>query len=111
MRNITAENILERELTSDEKGWLIQREKFALVAANEAEFGRPVIDGEPDREVGVGKTADDESDGDNYEQWKVAELKEEGEGRTPAVDFTGCSKKADYVLALRAWDMEHAEKE
>lgn len=115
MRTITAEDILDHALTENEKGWLRQRDKGHWVDENERLFGRPVEDGSDDREVGVGpssaSTEKTDEPTDNYDSWKIKELKEEGEGRTPAVDFTGCSKKEDYVLALRSWDLEHPDNE
>jgi len=114
MRIITAEEIENRELTPQEKGWLRQRERFADIKRNEELFGRPVIEGEPEREAGVGPATpvipSANVDADNYDSWKIKELKEEGEARTPPVDFTGCAKKEDYVLALRSWDIEHNEE-
>jgi hypothetical protein len=114
MRIITAEDIEGRPLTEDEKGWLRQRDRHAEVDRNEAIHGRRVQDGSDELEFGTGSqpTAPiQDDDGDNYDSWKIKELKEEGEGRKPAVDFTGCTKKEDYVLALRAWDLEHPEDE
>lgn len=113
MRTITREDVEGRPLTADEIGYLEQRERFADIELNESLFGRRVSDDSDEREVGTGPAqnagAASDSDGDDYESWKIRELKEEGEGRTPPVDFTGCAKKEDYVLALRAWDIDHPE--
>lgn len=114
MRTITAEDVKSRALTADEKGWLAQRDRHAEVEENEALFGREVVAGSGEIEAGTGPQtpatpAKDDDDGDDYDSWKIRELKEEGEARTPPVDFTGCAKKEDFVLALRAWDLEHPE--
>lgn len=109
MRYFTAEDIEGRPLTEEEKGWLRQRERFAEVNRNEELFGREVVAGSGEIEVGTGHKPDTESDGDNYDQWKIKELREEGEARVPPVDFTGCTLKEHFVLAMRAWDMEHPE--
>lgn len=114
MRCITEEDVTTRPLTEDEKGWLRQRDRHSWVNLNEELHGRPVEKGSDEREVGVGPATPilhSEQAADNYDSWKIKELKEEGEGRSPAVDFTGCSKKEDYVLALRSWDLEHPDNE
>src|SRR6478609_2459960 len=105
MRTITREDVMSRALTADEKGYLLDRDRHDEVAANEALFGREVEAGSGEIEVGTGNAgaaSDLEDEGDDYESWKIRELKEEGEGREPAVDFSNCSVKADYVAALRA---------
>lgn len=117
MRMITQEDVTTRPLTENEKGWLRQRDRHAQVDLNEELFGRPVEADSDEREVGVGphsstghgREAGSDGDYDNYDQWKIRELKEEGEARTPPVDFTGCTKKEDFVLAMRSWDLEHPE--
>lgn len=109
MRIITLEDVTSRMLTADEKGWLEQRDKHAWVQQNEELFGREVIAGSGEIEVGSVPEKLAESAPDNYDSWKIRELKEEGEGREPAVDFTGCTKKEDFVLALRSWDLEHPD--
>ena len=98
MRVLTKEDIEGRELTDDEKGWLVQRDRHAEVAKNEELFGGDYVEGEPGA-----------SDPDNYDSWKNQELLDEGAKRDPAVDFAGCTKKSDYVAALRAWDEEYGE--
>lgn len=101
MRNITQEDIEGRSLSAEEKGWLHQRGRHAEVELNEE-----LYDGSTrlNRETGVNGE-------DNYDQWKIKELKEEGEGRVPPVDFTGCTLKEHFVLALRSWDLEHPEED
>lgn len=111
MRKITAADVEERPLTAEEKGWLRQRDRHAEVDLNESIHGRPVIEGEDEIEGALfGQNSGDEDEGDDYESWKKAELLEEGAGRTPAVDFSGCTTKADMVAALRAWDAAHPEE-
>lgn len=118
MLTITEEDVTTRPLNENEKIWLRQRSRHAEVDRNELLFGRPVEAGSEEREVGVGQqqfltpdqmpTTTPPAE-DNYDSWKIKELKEEGEARTPAVDFTGCSLKEHYILALRSWDLEHPE--
>jgi hypothetical protein len=102
MRNITAEDIKNRALTDDEKGWLLQRDRHADVAKNEELF-----DGSEDD----ASESSDEFD-DEYDSWKNRELLDEGAKRDPAVDFSAYDQnKAGYIAALRAWDQEHPEAE
>lgn len=110
MRNITQEDIEGRPLTADEKGWLRQRDRHGEVDLNEALHGRPVIEGEDEIEFGGGAESPTEGEGDDYDSWKKSELKEEGESRTPPVDFSGCTNKLEMVAALRAWDAAHPEE-
>lgn len=115
MRKITAADIESRPLTAEEKGWLRQRDRHADVDLNEAIHGRPVVEGEDEIEGALfgAQNAGDAGgvdEGDDYESWKKQELIDEGNGRTPAVDFTGCTTKADLVAALRAWDAAHPEE-
>lgn len=99
MRNITQEDIMSRALTPEEKGWLRQRDRHAEVEQNEELF-----DGEEEDEGDA-----EDSDTDNYSSWKNKELIDEAARRDPPVDFTGLTKKSEYVEALRAWDAEHPE--
>jgi hypothetical protein len=111
MRTITSDDVTGRMLSADEKGYLEQRGRHADVELNESLFGREVVAGSGEIEVGSGPAAAPEMPAaeDNYDQWKNQELLDEGGARVPPVDFTGCTKKADYVLALRAWDLEHPD--
>lgn len=112
MRTITAEDVRTRALTGDEKGWLRDRDRHGEVDLNEEIFGREVVEGSGELQFGTGPATvggTDEDEGDDYENWKKQELIDEGAGREPAVDFTGCNVKADYVAALRAWDVAHPE--
>lgn len=99
MRIITQEDIEGRALTPEEKGWLEQRDRHAEVERNEELF-----DGEEEDDEGL------ESEADNYAAWKNKELLEEGARREPPVDFSGATKKSEYIAALRAWDVEHPEE-
>ena len=102
MRVITAEDIKSRALTEDEKGWLADRGRQADVAQNEKLF----TGDEDDDESGDGLGADT----DNYDQWKNKELIDEAARREPPVDLSNCTKKAEYIAALRAWDVAHPEE-
>lgn len=87
-------------LSEDDLVWLNQRMTPVLaekVAANQAEFAEE-------------SDADDDDDvEDDYDSWKVAELKAEAETREPAIDLTGITKKPDFIAALRTWDAANAE--
>lgn len=62
--------------------------------------------GAPSRIQGVGAVVED----DDYDQWKVTELKEEAATRTPAVEVASDARKPDIITALRAWDREHGNE-
>jgi hypothetical protein len=109
MRNIN----WDKPLSEDDETWLAQRltpELQDKIDANRAQFNRK---GE---EVPEGFTGGDKTDAtktdlppDDYDQWKVAELKAEAEGREPKIDLTGITVKADLIAALRTWDAAHPD--
>jgi hypothetical protein len=73
--------------------------------------GRSILDappsGAPSDVQGVGAVA--ELEPDDYDSWKVAELKEEAATRTPPVVVASDARKPDVIQALREWDREHGE--
>lgn len=90
-------------LSEDDLAWLQQRMTPVLaekVAANQAKFAKEETDADDD----------DTEVEDDYDSWKVAELKEEAEKRDPVIDLTGITKKPDLIAALRTWDAENAEE-
>lgn len=93
----------DQPLSEDDEVWLNQRltpELKEKIAANKARFGGE--DAEVETETSEFK--------DDYDSWKLAELKEEADNRGD-LDTTGFSKKADYIAALRTWDAEHPDDE
>ena len=55
-------------------------------------------------------TGDDDFE-DNYEEWKVAELKEEAGKREPAVPYEQNARKPQLIQALREWDKTYGDGE
>lgn len=89
----------DEPLTEDDKTWLAQRmtpDLKAKIDANQARFAE-VEELDDDDEL------DDDVE-DNYDSWKVAELKAEAQKRQPAIDTTGMTKKDEFIAALRTWD-------
>lgn len=93
----------DKPLSEEDKGWALQRDLHEQVAENEKRFA---------------KTAKTEGDGtdsattpadDDYDKWKVEELRTEAESRDPAVDLTGVTLKADIIAKLREWDAAYPE--
>jgi hypothetical protein len=92
----------EKPLSGDDREWLEQRltpELIDKIAENDAKFNK-----ESDTESAKAPAFEDD-----YDKWKVEELKAECDGREPPVDIAGLSKKADIIAALRTWDAEHPE--
>lgn len=87
-------------LSEDDKAWLRQRDKHAEIEENERRFGAPA---EFKEQTDTDEVADD------YDKWKVEELKTEAGTRLPEVDITGLTKKADLIAALRTWDAANPE--
>lgn len=101
MRNID----WEKPLSDDDRLWLEQRltpELKDKIAENDARF---VVDSESSDSTGTKAP----EFADDYDKWKIDELKDEADGREPKVDITGLSKKADIIAALRTWDAEHPD--
>jgi hypothetical protein len=90
-------------LSEEDKGWALQRDMHEQVEANEKRFAKASEgdDGKTDAEGGP--TPDD------YDKWKVEELRTEAESRDPAVDLTGVTLKADIIAKLREWDAEYPD--
>jgi hypothetical protein len=94
MRNID----WEKALTEEDMKWLSQRMTPELedkINQNKSKFKTSAI-----------KTGEFQ---DDYDKWKVDELKTEAEGREPAIDVTGLKTKVDLIAALRTWDAEHPD--
>lgn len=105
MRNID----WDKPLSEDDEAWLQQRltpELQDKIKANREKFN---LDGAdvPEEFEGGDKVSD--LPPDDYDQWKVAELREEAGNRDPAVDITGLTTKADLIAAMRTWDAAHPE--
>lgn len=84
----------DRALTDEERTYLLMRGEDSRIATQDQQFP-------PDDEV-------EDVEGDNYEEWTVAELQAEIKTRVEAgSEITpASSKKADLVAALRANDAE-----
>ena len=111
-------------LSEDDKAWLRQRDRHAEIEANEDRFssGRDFkandedqakIDEQKAKIDGSSSsgdaTAPSELPPDDYDSWKVAELREEAGNRDPKIDLTGVTVKADIIAALRTWDAANPE--
>lgn len=95
MRNID----WDKPLTEEDLTWLGQRMTPELedkIKANQAKHGAKAT------ESGAEFT-------DDYDKWKVDELRTEAEGREPAIDLSGVKTKADFIAALRSWDAENPD--
>lgn len=110
----------DKPLSDEEKGWLRQRDRHAEVEANERRFAKKA---KAAATTEVKEPDDDETEGteevpvigeetfdDDYDSWKVAELKAEAEGRDPEIDTSTLKVKADYVAALRTWDKANPDE-
>jgi hypothetical protein len=107
MRNIDWDS----PLSEDDKTWARDRDLHDKIAANEARFAQsndaPSDDDDIVESDGAAELEDTEET-DDYDDWKLSELKDEAATRQPAVDVTGL-KKAEIITALRVWDGEHAK--
>lgn len=92
----------DEPLTDDDKLWLEQRmtpELAAKIEANEAKFA----------DAGSEKNdGNDDTFSDDYDSWKLAELKEEA-GNREGLDASGLKTKPEFIAALRTWDAAHPE--
>lgn len=91
-----------KPLSEEDKGWALQRDMHEQVAANEAKFKT----GTKKPKAAEGPEAVEIKD--DYDSWKLNELKEEAANREGLVT-TGMATKADYIAALRTWDAENPE--
>lgn len=106
MRNID----WTRPLSEDDKAWALQRDLHDKVAANEAEFAEdePQVEVVDDpQQVVDPPAAEDVAPDDDYDQWKVAELRAEAHQREIADN--GTMKRPELIAALRKYDAEHPE--
>jgi hypothetical protein len=88
----------DEPLSGDDLKWLEQRmtpELDEKVQANQKRFSK------------AARHAADDEVTDNYDSWKVPELKEEAEKRK--IDVSGLTKKPDFIAALRTWDAENPD--
>jgi hypothetical protein len=91
-------------LSDEDRAWAVQRSpKYdKQIEANDAQFAGKAAEVESD---------EDEGPIDEYDKWKVDELRAEAASREPAVDLTGITLKADIIAALRTWDAEYPDAE
>jgi hypothetical protein len=98
----------DRPLSDEDKLWLSTTGILGIedrIKANEEQFTTSVED-EGDE--------DNNEVQDDYDTWTVPQLKEEVESRKPHPNVTGTGAggkpiAADYIRALRSWDVEHPE--
>lgn len=55
------------------------------------------------------QTATETGPEDDYDQWKVQELKAEADSRDPRVEYASDARKTDLIAALRQWDQDNPE--
>jgi hypothetical protein len=92
-------------LTKEDKAWLSQRltpELEVKMAENQARLAKKSGGESTDKNTGDGFT-------DDYDKWKIDELKAEAEGREPAIELAGVTKKQDLIAVLRTWDKAHPD--
>lgn len=105
----------DKPLSDDDKLWLSQRMTPELqdkITANETRFGNEDGENSSFGNEGVEGGAAGENEAkfdDDYESWKLAELKAEAEGRDD-LDVTGLKNRPDYIAALRTWDAANPDK-
>jgi hypothetical protein len=97
----------DKPLSKADVEWAMQREELhAKVKANQEKFSKSassdLASTDADPEEGNATPADD------YDQWKLAELRDEAASRRPAVDVTDL-KTAEVIAAMRKWDAAHPE--
>jgi hypothetical protein len=88
-----------KPLSDEDKQWLRSIGLGNRVDANEKEFG---VRSEED--IQTVPTVDDD-----YDEWKISELKAEADSRDPKVEYTSNIRKEQLIEALRAWDREHPD--
>jgi hypothetical protein len=116
----------DQPLSADDEAWLLQagiQGTAGRIAANRAQFadvdddvdtdddgeddGATLLVEDPAPVVDADGEATDDEDGDDYDEWTAADLRDECQKR----DLTQPSKakRAELIAALRAYDVEHAE--
>jgi hypothetical protein len=119
----------DEPLSDEDKAWARQAGLPMVeqrILANEQQFGEPAsaedLDMLPDparsvldptattanASVATGETpGSDMPPDDDYDNWKVVELREEAATRTPPVEVASDARKPDIIAALREWDRQH----
>ena len=113
----------DEPLSDEDKQWARQAGLPMVeqrITANEQQFGQESSgDGSPtdpatrsalDSTATGGTLVDQlqtDDDGDDYDSWKVQELKDEADSRQPRVQYASDARKPDLIAALREWDREH----
>jgi hypothetical protein len=97
----------DKPLSADDKAWAMDREELhTKVAANEARFAKGAaakVAADPGAEAETPAKAEDD-----YDQWKLVELREEAAKRRPPIEVEGL-KRPEIIAAMRAWDTAHPE--
>jgi hypothetical protein len=106
----------DKPLSKADREWAMQRDELIpKVQANEEQFKAGTDKSKDDSSTDLTPSDEDleekPSTGtveDDYDQWKVAELRDEAAKRQPPVDVTDL-KKDEIITAMRAWDAAHPE--
>jgi len=98
----------DKPLSEEDIAWASQRDMHDKIQANRDRFSKKAgaVDADDDSKIvdAVGTEAgEDDEPADDYDSWKVAELREEAGKRDPVVDVEGL-KKDEIIAALRDWD-------
>lgn len=92
---------LTKPLSEDDKLWLCTVNRQHDVDENQKRFAAAAQEEPPDE---LEQPLVEE---DDYDAWKVSELRHEAESRDPVVDLTGKTRKEEIIAALRQWDSEN----
>ena len=88
-----------------------QNAEFRLAEFLRKHYPSEVNDAESPTDTAIRLLAADpevsDPDADDYESWKVDELRTEAGSRTPPVDVPSGARKPELIAALRKWDSEH----
>lgn len=100
-------------LSEDDIAWASQRDMQDKIQANRDRFSKEVGAEDANDDSKILDAGDDDTPAateveDDYDSWKVAELREEAGKRDPVVDVEGL-KKDEIIAALRDWDAANPE--
>lgn len=102
----------DKPLSDADIAWASQRDMQDKIQANRDRFSKKAgaVDSNDD------STIIDANDGvevapeaDDYDAWKVAELREEASRRYPVIEGAASMRKDEVIAALREWDAANPE--
>jgi len=95
----------DKPLSEEDIAWASQRDMHDKIQANRDRFSKKAgaVDADDDSKIVDAAPDGDDEPADDYDSWKVAELREEAGKRDPVVDVEGL-KKDEIIAALRDWD-------